>query len=209
MIFSYYEVNKLPVIVIDKFYDDIAKQKIMEELFFLNNDHRKLLSPADTGSAWEPDDDAVDGKKYLKRNKGISLDNIYSDRNVSNILSENRKLFSPAVTEECANYHPLFRYLGAISKDATLVSYYEDSDYYAPHMDNAALSAITWFHTTPKLFAGGDLIIENELQIECISNRCVIIPSIAMHAVNEIKLDNNSGKNCGRFAISQFCSFEI
>ena len=39
MIFSYYEVNKLPVMVIDRFYDKSAEEKIMQELLFLNNDY--------------------------------------------------------------------------------------------------------------------------------------------------------------------------
>jgi hypothetical protein len=42
MIFTYQEINKLPVMIIDRFYDKHAEEKIMQELLFLNNDENKL-----------------------------------------------------------------------------------------------------------------------------------------------------------------------
>lgn len=210
MIFSYHEINQLPVIVIDSFYDFAAKQKIMQELLFLNNDSRKLQNPKNSGSAWEFDNSLPDGKKYLKQNKAHSLDNIYWDRNVSNILVENRKLFSEEVTNELISFHQIFRYVKYVNIDCTLVSYYDNSDYYLPHRDDATITALTWFYQEPKSFSGGELIFENSLEIDCITNRCVIFPSIMLHAVNEIKIDNNKKeKNLGRFAISQFLSYKI
>lgn len=210
MIFSYYEINKLPVVTIDKFYDDVAEEKIMQELLFLNNDPNKLKSPADTGSAWNADSSAPDGKKYLKKNKAQSLDSIYSDRSISNILVENRKLYAEDITKELINYHPIFRFVKYVNTDATLVSYYEDTDYYLPHRDDATITAITWFYRKPKSFSGGNLIIEDSLEIDCLSNRCVIFPSIALHSVDKISIDaDKRNKNCGRFAISQFASYII
>lgn len=210
MIFSYQEVNKLPIIVIDNFYDAIAEEKIMQELLFLNNDLDKLKHPAETGSAWDADESSPDGKKYLKQNKAHSLDNIYRDRNISNILKENRKLFSESVTDSLIDMHPLFRHVKYANRDATLVSYYENSDYYLPHRDDATITAITWFYKNPKSFSGGNLIIENTISIECMTNRCVIFPSITTHSVDEIKINpSRQNLNFGRFAISQFMSYEI
>jgi len=210
MIFSYHEVNKLPIAVIDNLYNKSSADKIMQELMFLNNDPAKLKHPQDTGSAWVADQSFPDGKKYLKNNTAISLDSIYADRSISNILSENRKLFSNEIIQELTSYHILFRYLKSINRDATLVSYYENGDFYLPHVDDCTLTAITWFYKSPKAFIGGDLVIENQLTIDCFSNRCVIFPSILMHSVNEIQIDQNyAGNNCGRFAISQFMSYFI
>jgi hypothetical protein len=210
MIFTYQEINKLPVMIIDRFYDKHAEEKIMQELLFLNNDGNKLKDPPNSGSAWNPDESVPSGKRYLKKNKAHSLDAIYLDRNVSNILVENRKLFSSDVTDELMKAHPIFRYLKFANSDASLVSYYEDQDYYEPHRDDATITAITYFYKSPKMFSGGNLLLEESLEIECISNRCVIFPSITLHSVQPIVLNqNNNEKNCGRFAISQFVSYNI
>ena len=91
-----------------------------------------------------------------------------------------------------------------------LVNYYEDEDYYQPHSDDATITAITFFYKTPKYFDGGDLILEEKLNVECVSNRCVIFPSITLHAVSKIKLDQSQQLlNYGRFSITQFLSYKI
>ncbi len=210
MIFSCHEVNQLPVAIIDKFYNKDVEEKIMQELLFLTNDERKLKDPKNSGSAWNADETAPGGKKYLKKNKAHSLDTIYLDRSASNILTENRKLFSEEVVQELINFHTIFRYVKYVNTDATLVSYYENSDYYLPHRDDATMTAITWFYQKPKSFLGGNLRLEESLEIECIHNRCVIFPSIALHSVNEITVESEKvGLNYGRFAISQFMSYQI
>ena len=210
MIFSYYEVNKLPVMVIDRFYDKSAEEKIMQELLFLNNDSKKLKDPENSGSAWDPDSSSPSGKKYLKSNKAHNLDSIYRDRNISNILTENRKLFSSEVVDELMQAHSIFRYVKYANSDATMVSYYEDHDYYLPHRDDATITAITWFYKSPKSFSGGELILEESLEIDCVSNRCVIFPSVTLHSVREILMDpTKKENNFGRFSISQFLSYQI
>lgn len=211
MIFSYHEVNQLPVAVIDGFYNDRQQNVIMQEMFFLNNDDRKLRDPEDTGSAWVADSSVEGGKRYLKKNKAVHLDEIYAaDRSISNILIENRKLFSEDICEELIKNHTMFRYLKYANRDTTLVSYYEDSDYYLPHRDDSTLTALTWFYQKPKSFQGGDLMLEEKLKIDCLHNRCIVFPSIMLHSVNEIKLDSNKkDMNFGRFTISQFVSFTL
>lgn len=206
MIFSYYEINKLPIIVIDKLYTADESERIWQELCFLNNHPSKLKNPEDTGSAWVTEDDQ---KKFLKKNKAISLDMTYRDRGMSSILAENRKIFNRELTDQLIKYHDFFRYMQHINSDATLVSYYENSDFYLPHHDDATITAITWFYKNPKMFTGGDIIFENEVNIECISNRCVIFPSLFLHEVTKINMEPNLEKNCGRFTISQFLSFVI
>ena len=210
MIFSYHEVNKLPIMVIDGLFDKSVSEKIMQELLFLNNDPRKLKDPEGSGSAWDPDTNSVNGKKYLKKNKAHSLDAIYADRTASNILTENIKIFSDEVTSELIQAHPIFRYLKYANMDATLVSYYENSDYYLPHRDDATITALTWFYKKPKAFTGGNLVLEESLEIDCMSNRCIIFPSITLHSVNEIMLaPDKAGMDLGRFTISQFISYKI
>lgn len=207
MFFQYYEVNKLPVIIIDDFYDPKACERIWQELCFLSNHESKFKTPDQSGGAWKM---VGEEKVYLKQNKCIFLDQTYLDRSISNILTENRKIFSEEVTDKLESYNQFFKYVRMANADRTLMSYYEDSDYYEPHIDNATITVISWFFKNPKAFQGGDLMIENQIKVECIHNRTVVIPSVLHHAVDPIKIDKNLvGENCGRYAISQFMSYNV
>lgn len=191
----------LPIIVVDEFYDFDACNKIWQELCFLNNDS-KLLGPDATGSAWDEKTDTP-----LKNNLGIILDEIYKNRNVSNILKENRKLFSDEFADRLIEHSAFFRYLRAANLDTTVVQYYENSNYYKSHTDSATITAITWFYDQPKKFKGGNLIFEDNVVIEVEYNRTVLFPSILFHSVEEINMDSYYlNKNYGRYSITQLIS---
>jgi len=199
--FKFYDVDKLPVAVIDGFYTEDELELIWHELLFINSPE-KLKNPEQTGTARDPD-----SGEEKKKNKGIFLDNIYSDRNISDILTLNRKIFSEEVTNTLIDYHKFFKYVMSSNGDTTLVSYYEDSDYYKSHADAALVTAITWFYQEPKKFVGGDLILEKDTKIDCINNRCIFFPSILNHEVDEISMEDlYKDKGLGRYAVSQFLS---
>ena len=204
---SYYEVKQLPVIIIDDYYDKSACDKIWQELCFLNNDDGKFKGPAETGSATT----TVDGKQILlKDNRAIGLDIVYLDRSMSSILKENRKVFSKEMLELLESHHTFFRYVHHANKDSTLVNYYENAHYYKSHMDDSTVTSLSFFYQQPRSFAGGELIIENELKIDCIYNRFVIFPSMLKHSVEEISMqDSLIGKNYGRYSITQLMSINI
>lgn len=208
MIFSFYEVANLPVAVIDNLYDSTEVEKIWQELCFLNNDPTKFYDPQDTGSATIPKEDGTE--EFLKQNKALSLDSTFLDRSISSILQINRKIFLPDVTDSLIEKNVLFRHLSTCDADGTLVSYYENSDYYLPHKDNATLTALTWFYNSPKKFDGGDVTFEHKLKIECKFNRCVIFPSILLHESAKISMNTQDlGKNQGKYTISQFLGYKI
>lgn len=203
MIFNYYEINKFPVVVIDDFYDLEASEKIWQELCFLNNDPRKLCEdPESTGSAYDPKNKLI----YSKKARSLFLDEAYqNNRSISNILLENRKLFSLEIRQKLTELHPFFKYIEYINFDNTLLNYYENSDHYLPHVDQAVFTAITFFYKNPKSFSGGELVIEKKLSIDCVYNRCVIFPSILSHEVTEVALHKDFlDQNYGRFSITQF-----
>jgi hypothetical protein len=207
MIFTYHEIKKLPIVVIDQFYSADACDRIWHELCFLNNGLPKLNSPQDTGSAWEVENDK---KIYLKQNKGIFLDEVYSNRKVSDILIETDKIFSKEVVEKLIEQHLFFKYIKDSTANKTLMSYYEDSDQYLPHGDVASVTAVSWFFKKPKAFVGGDLIIEHELTVDCFHNRMIVFPSILLHSVTPVKIEKEfSGRNFGRYAISKFISSNV
>lgn len=199
---TYYQINNLPVVLLDNFYDEETYEKIWQELCFLNNDHKKLKTPEELDSAWT----LVDGKKvFLKSTRGLILDTIYSDRNISNILIENRKIFNKDIINNLIKLHPFFRYLQTSNSDITKVHYYENLDHYKGHWDQSIITAVFWAYKSPKSFDGGDLMFEEELTIDCVNNRMAIFPSILTHEVTPIFIEDQLvGKNYGRYGITQF-----
>jgi Rps23 Pro-64 3,4-dihydroxylase Tpa1-like proline 4-hydroxylase len=207
MIFSYYEVKKLPVVVIDNYYSSMACSKIWQELCFLNNDPKKFKPPGQTGSASE----IINGERVnLKDNLALGLDLVYLDRSISSILTENRQLFSQEVVSELEKFHYFFKFVRYANKDSTLVNYYENSHYYRSHMDESTITTLSFFYQNPKSFSGGNLIIEKELTIECLYNRFIIFPSILLHEVEMTSVPPELvGKNFGRYSITQLMSINV
>jgi hypothetical protein len=207
MNYLYYEIKKLPVVIIDNYYSNQACQKIWQELCFLNNDPNKFKTPKDTGSAYT----IADGEKVmLKDNLALGLDIVYLNRQVSSILTENRKIFSEEVMLKLEELHHFFKYVRLANKDSTLVNYYENSHYYKPHLDESTVTTLSFFYQQPRLFTGGDLIIENELKIECQYNRFVVFPSILMHEVESVSLSPDlAGENFGRYSITQLMATNV
>jgi hypothetical protein len=206
MIYNFEYVNDFPVAIIDEFYEKDSCRKILDELKFLSNDN-KLLTPEYTGSAYNE----LNGERiYRKRNLAIGIDNIYINRNISNILTENRKIFTLDVVDRLIEENIFFRYIKNTNLDHTILNYYVDNDYYEDHIDDAVITAISFFYNLPKKFEGGELIIEQKLKIDCNYNRIVIFPSFLNHSVNKVILnDNNQNSRNGRYSITQLMSFSL
>ena len=154
----------LPVVVFDDFYDKHELKLIHQELDFLK---RRLKLPNDTGTAYE-------GNRELKSNRGIWLDTTYSERTTSNILSINRKLFSENVRDTLAAAHSLWKHYAFCDADATLVSLYQNNDFYEPHVDNCLFTSLSWLSVDE--FTGGDFkLVDYNETIEFKDNRVVFI----------------------------------
>ena len=194
-----------PWISIEDFYNEEDLRMVWEELEFLSYPH-KLLPPDKTTAA-------VKDGKILKKNAAVFLDHLYANRGVSNILSVNRKLLNCNITNDhnldiFKNHDNWFFKYYKTWDDFTMISYYEDSDYYLPHDDKSGITAITWFFKEPKRFTGGDLIFPHTKEkIECKNNKIVVFPSCVVHQATEIKMEKKyQGQRLGRYAMSQFLS---
>lgn len=186
-----------PLIVIDDLYDDNEQKRIWGELDFLES---KLMPPEEVGSAYDGDN------KSLKNSNGLWIDDLYSDRNTSNILTANRKPLA-IIDQECRNLPNDWWFRNTLLKDDfTLLSYYEDGGYYSKHSDIAHMTVLTWFYRTPKSFEGGNLTFNDyDLTIDCVHNRMVAFPSMIFHSVDKIIMDDKDmGKGLGRWCITQF-----
>ena len=192
--------NNLPYAIIDDLYTDREQQEIWSEIEYLCFKNNKLKGPDHTHSGTITDNEG--NTKYKKQNKGLVLDEIYNDRQISAILTHNRKIFSKELVDDLISKHLLFKYIGLTNYDLTKLHLFLDGDHYLDHDDNAVFSVNTYFNSTPKKFKGGELKIGEDV-IEIKNNRTVIFPSILRHEVLPVKLEDNRPIN-GRIAISQF-----
>lgn len=178
--------------IIKDIYDKEEEKLIWQEIEFLNQPG-KLQESSLTG-----DPGGV--------NKvGIFLDNLYNFRQVSNILTINRKIFRIA---NLFSDNPYSKYLEGCNHDMTMLSYYENGSYYKPHKDRYTLSAITLFFKKPKKFSGGELHFdEYKYTPELSHNDMILFPSCETHSVSKIIM-NSHEKGVGRYTINQFFSFK-
>ena len=187
-----------PYIVIDDYYERNELEYIWEELDFLSHPHKLKRATKEAGGA------VADGK-LLKKNFHRYLDGVYTERELSNILSINRKLFQD--NYKLFRQHPHWFFQNVMfNNDYTQVGYYEDNDEYGQHYDCATVTSLTWLYREPKRFIGGDLFLGNEkIKIDCVNNRTLIFPSMIRHSVNKIQMEEeHQNKRLGRYVISQF-----
>lgn len=191
--------DPFPYLKIENLYTEEELELIGDELIFLNH-KSKLEDPKSTGSARFSGD-------VLKENRGLFLDDLYKRREISNILTVNRKIFNKEYLEAYASLSFGYKSILECNSDITLISYYENGGYYKPHKDVFMHTILTWFFETPKMFEGGDLFFpEYNEKIEIQQNMTVIFPSFVLHSVEEVKMDENLDYGLGRYCMSQFIS---
>jgi hypothetical protein len=135
------------------------------------------------------------------------LDEIYSRREISNILLINKKIFDKQILEHFSSLNFCYKNIQKTNHDQTLISYYENEGYYKEHADQSLYSAITWFFKEPKSFYGGDFYFnEYDIKVEIKHNMTIIFPSFVKHSVDEIKMDKNTEEfsGYGRYSMTQF-----
>lgn len=190
--------DQFPYLIIDNFYDDNELESIWEELDFLCY-NQKLKPPESTGTAFD------DKNFILKKNSALWLDSAYKDRNLSNILQVNRKIFN--IWTDVVVKHPSWFFNNVdIIRDTTLISYYENQDHYKRHKDHGYLTSLTWFYKEPKRFNGGNLHFDEfNLTIEVKNNRTIMFPSTIWHSVDPVIMGTEfCGKKNGRFCMTHF-----
>jgi hypothetical protein len=187
--------KNLEYIILEDFYTETELSLVWKEIDFLSPN---LLGPEKTGSA------TLNGK-FLKNNKGIFLDYVYSYRQVSNILTFNENLWSDAVLDYIEKVSPWWRLLRESNSHYTLLNYYGDNQSYDLHEDKCVLTATVALHSQPRNFTGGDFVFpDHNVTIPCKSNSLIIFPSVVKHAVTPVKIIDPTIPNSGRYSITQF-----
>jgi len=193
--------NPFPLMVVDNFYNEEELNLIWEELNFYTRPE-KLLSAEGYGGI-------VDRTNA----KALLLDEIYTKqyRNVSNILTMNRKLFECGVLDKFSEIHGCCSIANQSNHDITKVRYYHNEEYYDPHIDKGfQFLAFSYFYKEPKKFTGGDLIFPSyDFKVSCKNNTTVIFPGWVEHGVRKVSIQNSDYfDGWGRYCISSFFGFK-
>lgn len=199
--------NPFPHLIIDNFYNDEELELIWEELTFYTKPG-KLVEAKDYG-----------GVVGFTSAKALILDEIYRDysknggnnyRNISNILTVNRKLFGSGVLDVFADISDCCCIANQSNHDTTKIRYYHDGDAYDPHTDKGfQFLAFSYFHKEPKKFNGGELYFPKyDYEFSCHNNSMIIFPGWVEHGVREIKINESDYfDGWGRYAITSFFGF--
>jgi len=187
-------------LVMDNWYSPEEYDRALEECKFMTP---YLLEPEKSGTAKDKEGNP------LKNNRAAFICDVFSNFNTSFIGSSSINLYRPDVFEMLEKEDNIYSYLSNCNAHDCLISYYEEASYYEAHSDAATITMLTWLYDVPKSFEGGDLILLNRDNttagfIECLPNRAVVFPSYMQHQVTEVKMKDVTGKNKGRYTISQF-----
>ena len=197
-------VEPFPLMVVQNFYNKIELELIWKELDFYTSPN-KLFEAKEYGGV-------VDRTNA----KAICLDELYKGqenkknfRNISNILTVNRKLFKCGVLDKFSQIHECCTLATKSNHDVTKVRYYHNNEYYDPHTDSSVhFLAFSYFYKEPKKFTGGDLIFPKyDFKVPCDNNTMVIFPGWVEHGVRKVTIkDSDYFDGWGRYCISSFLS---
>ena len=190
--------DKITAIVVNDYYDESELSSIMTEIQFLEP---KLGDENKTRAATEQ---TSYGERRKKRGRGVFLDDVYTDRRFSSILTVSRKLFqNDQIRKEINTIQDqdkdalYWRMWNNLNYDSTLLQCYTNGDYYDYHVDHSIFTSITTLKFT-NAYVGGDLMFryngeENLYQAE--HNSTILFPSVVDHRVDEVKHNPDSNKN--------------
>lgn len=189
---SGHRVNNLSYILIDDFFTAQELEAVVKETRDLK---RFSLCPEKTGVAFDAN------KTAKKTGTGLFLDRLYVDnREASDILTANRKIFGPEIQEYAAKFDIIFEYIKWSNNDATLLNYYREGQEYKAHIDDPRISAVTFLREG--FFEGGEFSFpEQDVTIDALHNRTVIFPSCTTHSAMPVH------GNGTRISIAQFIDF--
>ena len=205
---AYVDEFPFPHMIIDNFYNEKELELVWEELNFYTKPG-KLLEAKDYG-----------GVVGYTNAKALMLDSVYKDysnndgnnyRNLSNILTVNRKLFTSGVLDAFAGIHDCCSIANQSNSDTTKIRYYHDGEGYDPHTDKGfQFLAFSYYYKEPKKFTGGQLYFPKyDYEVPCDNNSMIIFPGWVEHGVREVKIeDSDYFDGWGRYAITSFFGFK-
>lgn len=199
--------EKYPFVVIDNWYTKNEQLAVWKELEFYNSLPPEIIDRAETTSVARDSNGVSLGKSFR-----WYLDFLYTKdgRYQSAILNCLYKARSPELIDYTKNFDPYHNMLKASTDISSLISYYENNDFYDEHYDTFHWTLLIWYFKEPKKFDGGDFILTGpKTEIKCKHNRAVLFPCCYNHKVTPIKMQNNTTEKNGRYTITHFYYHDI
>lgn len=187
--------NPFPHVIINNFYTEQEVKDIKDELRFLMKPG-KLMDPG-----------LYHGNNGLTTHRALLLEEVYSDRRVSDILTIFKKKYDKNLINTIIEKWPMFEKLRHINSRLTKARYYHNGEGYGAHTDyNRDFIALSYFHSHPKRFTGGELhCTDYNYTLDCSDNTFILIPSYVKHEVIKVQIeDDDYYSGNGRYCISQF-----
>ncbi|NDB30204.1 2OG-Fe(II) oxygenase [archaeon] len=181
-----------PHILLYDVFDEETLPLIWKELDFI---HPILVDGSNTAPA------ETDGH-ILKNNKGKFIYDVYANINYSTICKQVRNIAFNSNMQDFWKDNWIKEMYNTTNWDSTLISYYDNGSYYAPHVDTAVFTMLLWLWKEPKSFSGGDFSFTRTYHnIECQNNSGIIFLSSEKHGVSKVNLKT---PDYGRYCISVF-----
>jgi Rps23 Pro-64 3,4-dihydroxylase Tpa1-like proline 4-hydroxylase len=157
-----------PHLIIEDFYNEDELKLIWHELNFLTSPNK--LIPANLINSGDAN------------HLSIILDQVYNNRNISDILTINRKIFNEKILNDFIELNPLLSDFNLVNAELTKIKYYENYNQYKKHQDSARFTALTYFYKEPKAFEGGDLYFNDfNYTIKLKNNMLVLFTGVFWH----------------------------
>jgi predicted 2-oxoglutarate/Fe(II)-dependent dioxygenase YbiX len=198
----------IDAVVIDNFYTEEQLSEIMLELKWLTK-KSILVKEEKLNSA-----KTLDGE-ILTSKTGVFLEEVFRNWEHSALIAHGMtQTRSDEFIKTLIGFNPLFKMVAFCDRRNHLLSYYENSDYYKPHVDKLVFTILNYFCVEPKQFEGGEVVLyscnsDKTATIEIKNNRTVLIASCTPHEVKPLtsNLKNTLSGN-GRYCNAMFLSVE-
>ena len=191
-----------PFIVVDNWYNPGEEKAVWKELDFLCASPRGNIDRAENTIVARDKDGSSKSKAFR-----FYMENFYQQRNLSPILNCTYKQLTFEFNNIINECKPYSRSYLSSNFDSSMVSYYEDNDYYKPHHDTFSFTCLIWMVREPRKFTGGDFILnEPDIEIKLKNNRMVLFPCSYLHEVTPINFTEKVPEEMGwgRFTLTHF-----
>jgi len=193
-----FKMRDFEYLVKDNFFSKSELKFIWDELSAFHE--LGLFKPASTHNS----DYHKTTKAVLKTSDSFFLHEYYRQLSDSSIVNFTDKV----INKEAVDFSKMCfanRSILGTQRSNFLVSYYSNNNDYKLHKDNAVTTALYWLCAEPKAFTGGDLYLSDlDEWVEFKSNRLVMFPSQAFHAVSPVTSSKKIPRGSGRYCITQF-----
>jgi hypothetical protein len=193
--------GKTPFIIFDNWYTPYEEKNIWKELdWFSSQDN---VDRAEETYVARYDDGTPKSKASRFHIEEYFLPKGKQKSHIFNYMYKQR-------TQEFHNIvgeiKPFCRSFMSTNADSSLISYYEDSEFYHAHWDDYAWTMCIWFVREPRLFDGGNFDFpDSKYKVKLKHNRAVFFPSMFEHRVSPIKMHTEPKEvGFGRYTITHF-----